>query len=81
MLYDGIAALRQISTEVASGGFERGDDFGVGNVPLIRRGFVLKNHKKAAADGIAGAEAFDETDIAHVELAHRCVRLVGSIPP
>ena len=81
MLYDGIAALRQIGTEVASGGFERGDDFSIGDVPLVCRGLVLKNHEKAAADSIARAKPFDKADIAHVALAHIRVRFVGSIPP
>ena len=81
MLYDGIAALRQIGTEVASGGFERGDDFSIGDVPLVCRGLVLKNHEEAAADSIAGAKPFDKADIAPMALAHVCIRLVGGIPP
>lgn len=81
MLYDGIAALRQIGTEVASGGFERGDDFSIGDVPLVCRGLVLKNHEKTTADSIARAKPFDKANIAHVALAHRCIRLVGGIPP
>ena len=80
MLYDGIAALRQIGTEVASGGFERGDDFSIGDVPLVCRGLVLKNHEKTAADSIARAKPFDKADIAHVALAHCRVRFVGGIP-
>ena len=81
MLYDGIAALRQIGAEVAGGSFERGDDFGIKDIPLVRGCFVLENHEEAAADGIAGAEPLDKADIAHVALAHVRVRLVGGIPP
>ena len=81
MLHDGIAALRQIGSEVTGGGFECGDDFGIGDVPLIRRRFILENHKETAADSIAGAEPLDKADIAHVALAHVRVRLVGGIPP
>ena len=81
MFHDGIAALRQIGAEVTGGGFERGDDFGVGNISFICRCFILKNHEEAAADSIAGTEPLDKADIAHVALTHRCVRFVGGIPP
>ena len=81
MFHDGVAALRQIGTEVAGGGFERGDDFCIGDVPLVRGCFILENYEETAADGIAGAETLDEADIAHVALAHRCIRLVGGILP
>ena len=81
MIYDGVAALRQIGTKVTGGGFERGDDFGVGDVPFICGRFILENHEEAAADGIAGTEAFDKADITHVTFAHGRVRLVGGIPP
>ncbi len=81
MFHDGIAALRQVGAKIAGGGFERGDDFCVGDIPLVRGRFVLENNEEAAADGIAGAEALDKTDIAHVALAHRCIRLVGGIQP
>ena len=81
MLYDGIAALRQISTEVAGGSFERGDNFGAGNVSLVRGRFVLEDYEETAADCIARAETFDKADITHVALAHCRVRFVGGIPP
>ena len=81
MLHDGIAALRQIGAKIAGGGFEHGDDFGVGDVPLIRRGFVLENHEEATANSIAGTEPLDKADIAHMAFAHVRIRLVGSIPP
>ena len=69
MFHDGIAALRQIGTKVS------------GDVPLIRRGFVLENHEEATANSIAETEPLDKADIAHVALTHRCVRFVGGIPP
>ena len=81
MFHDGIAALRQIGAKIAGGGFERGDDFSIGEVSLIRGCFVLKNHEETAADGIAGAETLDKADIAHMAFAHICIRLVGGIPP
>ena len=81
MFHDGIAALRKISTKVAGGGFERGDDFGVGDIPFVRRGFVLENHEETAADGIAGTKPLYKTDIVPMALAHRCIRLVGGIQP
>ena len=81
MLYDGIAALRQIGAEVAGGSFECGDNFGAGNVSLVRGRFVLEDYEETAADCIAGAETFDKADITHVALAHVRVRLVGGIPP
>ena len=81
MLHDGVAALRQIGTKVSGGGFERGDNLSVGNVSLIRRGFVLENHEEATANSIAETEPLDKADIAHVALTHRCVRFVGGIPP
>ena len=80
MFHDGIAALRQIGAEIAGCGFERGDDFGIGDVSLVRGRFILENHEETAADGIAGAEPLYKADIAHVALAHRRVRLVGGIP-
>lgn len=81
MFYDGVAALCQIGSEVAGGGFKRGDDFGIGDIPFVRRGFVLENHEESAADGIAGAKALYKADIAHVACAHDRIRLVGGIPP
>ena len=81
MFHDGIAALCQIGSEVAGGGFERGDNFCIGDIPLVCRGFVLEDYEETAADGIAGAEPLDKADLAHVTFAHIRVRLVGGIPP
>ena len=53
----------------------------VGDIPLVRGGFVLENHEEATANSIAGTEPLDKADIAHVALTHRCVRFVGGIPP
>lgn len=81
MFHDGIAALCQIGAEVTGGGFDRGDDFGVGDVPLVRGRFILENDEEAAADGIAGAEPLNKADIAHVTFAHGRVGFAGRIPP
>ena len=40
----------------------------------------MENDEEAAADGIAGTEAFDKADIAHVALAHVGIGFVGGIP-
>ena len=80
MFHDGVAALCQIGAEVTGGGFERGDNFGVGDISFICRCFVLKNYEETAADCIAGAETLYKADIAHVALAHVGIGFVGGIP-